>query len=261
MSSSRRRSRRHDPFTTQVSVRRILGQLRRQCGDILPSSERQLVRMLESVRHYQRSLVINESRGRPRRWARKDVARVAEELGKILARKSSGRISASSFISLYLPILRYPNDIASALSDGDLNIREAAYLARLTPERMGCLWQEARQIRAEILKTHLITKGSQSSLRLRVKAALGELLVEEAKPAKSGQQKADELLKRNPYDARHLFYEEIQLLVDAMRRVEPDDLKGKTLDEFLRQIDKLLNMLRQTNEHKISEHKRNPRAE
>jgi hypothetical protein len=244
MRLSRRRSRRRDPLALPETVRGILDQLRRQCPNILPGNERQLARMLESVRHYERSPTINEGRGRPRRWSRDDVAKVSEELIKVLERKTGGRVLASSFVSLYLPILQYPTDITAALREGNLNIGEASYLARLTSERMGCSWQQARKVRAEVLKVHLLSKGSQNSLRLRVKAILGELPAGETKPSGAGLEKADELVRHNPYDARHLFYEEIQLLADAMQQVEPDELKGKKLDEFLRQIDKLLNMLR-----------------
>jgi hypothetical protein len=38
---------------------------------------------------------------------------------------------------------------------------------------------------------------------------------------KSGRQRANELLKENPYDASHLFYEEIQQLIEAMLGTEP----------------------------------------
>lgn len=200
--------------------------------------------MLESVRHYERRPSIDKTRGRPRRWLREDVATVAEKMREILKRSTGGRIAPSSFISLYLPVLRYPKDVTYALSEGKINIREAAYLSRLTPERLKRPMREARMIRAEILAAHLLTSGSQSTLRRRVKNALGELHLEEAHPNKSGRKKADELLAENPYDARHLFYEEVQQLTDLMRRTEPDELKGKVLGEFLLQIDKLLNMLR-----------------
>lgn len=33
--------------------------------------------------------------------------------------------------------------------------------------------------------------------------------------SESDRQMADELIKENPYDARHLFYEEIQRLIEA----------------------------------------------
>jgi len=174
------------------------------------------------------------------------VGFVAEKLEKTLLRKTGGRVSPSSFISFYLPILRYPADINDRLTAGDINIREAAYIARLTPERLMCAPREARQVRAEILQSHLLTEGSQESLRQRIKTALGEQseIDSGTRSGRSGKSRSDELLDKNPYDARHLFYEEIQQLVEAMRETGPEDLKGKTLIEFLRQLDRLLTMLR-----------------
>lgn len=244
MRASRRRTRRKNPLASPEAVRRILEQLRRRCPKALPDVERQVVKMLESVRHYEKRPSVDESRGRPRRWPRDDVAEVAEKLRDILELKTEGRISTSSFVSMYLPILRYPADITNALREGEINISEAAYLAGLTPERLKCAPRETRQIRAEILKAHLLVKGSQESLRQRVKTALGTPSKEYLCQGKSGRQRADDLVKENPYDARHLFYEEIQQLIEAMSETGPDDLKGKALVEFLRQIDRLLGMLR-----------------
>lgn len=251
MRASRRRTRRKDPLASPEAVRRILEQLGRQCPKILPRVERQAVKMLESVRHYEKRPNVDESRGRPRRWPRDDVAEVAEKLRDILDRKTEGRLSTSSFVSLYLSILRYPPDVTNALREGEINIREASYLAGLTPERLKCATRDARQIRAEILQAHLLTKGSQESLRQRVKTVLNIPSEEKPRLGKSGRQMADELIKENPYDARHLFYEEIQQLIEAMRETVPEDLKGKTLIEFLRQIDRLLSMLRQSRKKKL----------
>jgi hypothetical protein len=233
------------------AVRGVLGSLRGQCPEILPGNERQLVRMLESVRHYGRRPAAAEGRGRPRRWPREDVAAVAKKLKTVLRQERGGRVSPSSFVSLYLPILRYPVDVAAALGSGEINIREAAYLARLTPERMKCKASEARRVRGEMIKSHIFTNGSQNSLRLRVKAVLGEINMEDDS-RDLGRQKADALLKVNPQDARHLFFEEIQRLTDAMREVEADDIKDDTLGEFLRQIDKLFNLLRRMKQHKTA---------
>jgi hypothetical protein len=235
----------------------VLYQLRRRCPRLLPSAEHHLLKMLESVRHFKRHPNVDESRGRPRRWPREDVRTVAQKLNDTLERKTGGRVSASSFVSLYLPILRYPTDVTDALGAGEINIREAAYMARLTAERLKCSLREARQERSNLLKAHLLTKGSQSSLRQRVKAALGELPAKEPNPGKSGRQKADELIMRNPHDARHLFFEEIQQLVEMMGEIGPEDLKGKTLVEFLRQLDRLLAMLRRLKQgHSLSRSKR-----
>jgi hypothetical protein len=243
MRTSHRRARRKDTLASPEAVRRMLGQLRSKCPEMLPDGERQVMQMLESVRHYEKRPDVDESKGRPRRWPREDVSMVANKLRDILESKTEGRISISSFVSMYLPILRYPADITNALRDGQINIREAASLAVLTRQRLKCAPRVAQQMRAEILKAHLLTKGSQESLRRRVKTALG-MPSEEPHQGKSGRQTADELIKENPYDARHLFYEELQQLIEAMRETGPEDLKSKTLIEFLRQIDRLLGMLR-----------------
>lgn len=162
----------------------------------------------------------------------------------MLTRETGGRVSQSSFISLYLPLLRYPTDVTAALTKGEINIREAAYLARLTPERLKCSTREARQARGETVKSHVLTQGSQSSLRLRVKAILGEIPEENSNSGEAGRLKADALLRQNPSDPRHLFYEEIQRLTDAMNQIEAGELNGDELGVVLKQIDKLFNMLR-----------------
>ncbi len=244
MPASRRRTRRADPLASPEAVRDVLDKLRDQCPDVLPKSEPQLVRMLESARHSERRGTVAETRGRPRRWPRDDVALVSRKLKAVLRRETAGRVSLSSFISLYLPILRYPADVTAALAREEINIREASYLARLTPERLKCKAREARQARVEMAKAHALTHGSQSSLRLRVKVILGEMHKGSLNPAEVGRQKADALLMKNPHDPRHLFYEEVQRLTDAMDQIEAEELNGESLGEILRQIDKLFNMLR-----------------
>lgn len=244
MSASRRRTRRKDPLASPEAIRRVLGRLRDQLPDILPKGEGQLVKLLESVRHFERRPIVKEGRGRPRRWPRESVAVVSQKLGKLLQRETGGRLSLSSFVSLYLPILRYPTDVRGSLSSGEVNIREAAYLARLTPGRLNCTAQQARQVREQVKTAHLLTDGSQSSLRLRVKAILGEAPASDPKPGKSSRQKSDDLIKHDPYDARHLFFEEVLRLEEAMRDIEPGDLSDQVLVNFLRQTGKLLSMLR-----------------
>lgn len=92
-----------------------------------------------------------------------------------------------------------------------------------------CAQREVWQIRAEILKAHIITKGLQERLRQRIKTKLGVPTEEEQCQGKSSRQIANELFEENPYDARYLFYEEIQQLIEAMCETRLDDLKGKSL--------------------------------
>lgn len=255
MRTSRRRTRRTDPLASPNAVRDVLDKLRGQCPDFLPKSEPQLIRMLESVRHYGRSADVLGNRGRPRRWPRDEVALVAKKLKAVLARETGGRVSHASFISLYLPLLRYPADVVAALTQGKINIREAAYLARLTPVRLKCSTREARQARGKMVKAHVLLKGSQNSLRLRVKGLLGEISEENSNSVEAGRLKADALLRENPHDPRHLFYEEIQRLTDAMNQIEADELEGEELGAVLRQIDKLFNVLRRIKHKGGSKHR------
>jgi hypothetical protein len=257
MRASRRRTRRADPLASPEAVREVLEKLRSKCPDVLPKSEVQLVRMLESVRHHERSPAGPGKRGRPRRWPRNEVALVARKLKAVLVTETGGRVSQSSFVSLYLPLLRHPTDVTAALTQGEINIREAAYLARLTPERLKCSTREARQARDEMVKAHALTNGSQSSLRRRVKAILGEIPEGISNSAEAGRLKADALLRENPHDSRHLFYEEIQRLTDAMDQIEADELKGEALGGLLRQIDKLFNMLRRIKQQGGGKHSKN----
>lgn len=244
MRASRRRTRRADPLASPEAVRNVLNVLRGQCPDILPKSEPHLVRMLESVRHHERRGPVTGMRGRPRRWPRDEVALVSKKLKAVLRRETGGRVSQSSFVSLYLPILRYSSEVTAALTQEEINIREASYLARLTPERLKCSAREARRSRLEVMKAHLLTNGSQSCLRLRIKAILGEIPEETPISGEVGRLKADALLRRNPHDPRHLFYEEVQRLTDTLNQIEADELKGESVEGVLRQVDKLFNMLR-----------------
>lgn len=60
----------------------------------------------------------------------------ASQLRGILERETSGRVSVNSFIGQYVPLLNFPSDVVNALSRGEINLHEAAQLARLTPERL-----------------------------------------------------------------------------------------------------------------------------
>lgn len=245
MRRSRRRTRREDPLASLEAVRSVLLQLRRRCPELLPATEREIAKLLESVRHSQLRPDVDQAKGRPRRWPREDAIEVAQKLKAILESETGSRISLSSFVSGYLPILRYPVDIANALRDGQINVREAGYLWRLNPGRLQGNDRDARLLRAEILKVHLLTNASQESLRQRVKSALGEFSDIEGRPAKSGREIADALIEKNPYDPRHLFFDQLQDLSEAMDKITPEDLNGRTLVQVLAQIDRLLGMIRQ----------------
>jgi hypothetical protein len=212
---------------------------------VIPNAERQLVRFLYAVRHVERRPATDTKRGRPSRWRREELVGAAGHLRSILGRETSGRVSVSSFIGQYLLILDFPPDVQEALSNGEINLQEAAQLARLTPERLGCRLAEARRTRGDVLRVHTAVQGSQTRLRARVKELLGEVTASgvSSEGMAAVVAKTDELLEVDPTDARHLFWEEMKRLFYAMKEVEPEDLDEETMDDFLAAVDGVSNVL------------------
>jgi hypothetical protein len=245
MRAARRRQRTIDPLASPEAVRLICDQLRSRLSDVIPTSEKQLMRFLYAVRHVERRPATDTLRGRPARWPREKLTGAASALRALLERETSGRVSVSSFIGQYLPLLQFPSDVIDALSSGNINLQEAAQLARLTTERLGCSPSAARARRAEILQQHLAVQGSQTRLRGRVKELLGEAPAEEvtAESMAAVVAKADELLEIDPSDTRHMFWEEMKRIFFAMREIEPEDLDEETMDDFLQAMDHVSNVL------------------
>lgn len=245
MKAARRRQRMSDTLAAPDAVQRICQLLRERMPDVIPSSEKQLLRFLYAVRHAERRPASNTLRGRPNRWQREDLVAAASCLRSILQHETSGRIDLSSFIGQYLPILGFPSDVSEALTSGQINLQEAAQLARLTPLRMDCSTQLARARRIELLKQHLAVQGSQTRLRARVKELLGESDTRTVSSENMSQVVAqvDELLEIDPQDTRHLFWEEMKRVFYAMREVKLEDLDNETMDEFMGAMDRVSNVL------------------
>lgn len=169
----------------------------------------------------------------------------ASVLRGLLGRETQGRVSLNSFIGQYLPLLQFPSDVIAVLESGQVNLQEAAHLARLTPERLGCSQREARARRDEILQAHLMTQASQTRLRARVKEVLGETHSEavSSENMASVVAQVDELLEIDPADTRHLFWEEMKRIFYAMREVQIEDLDEGTMDEFMQAMDGVSNVL------------------
>jgi hypothetical protein len=93
--------------------------------------------MLRAARHIQRYSASDTKRGRPSNFKREDLLKVATRLVDILERETSSHISVASFVDHYLRLLEFPADVLAALSNGEINLFEAAQLARITAERLG----------------------------------------------------------------------------------------------------------------------------
>jgi len=245
MRAARRRRRVSDMLAAPDAVRNICQLLRERMPDIIPSSEKHLLRFLYAVRHVERRPATNTLRGRPSRWPRKDLVEAANCLRSILQRETSGRIDLNSFIGQYLPILGFPSDVVDALASTQINLQEAAQLARLTPLRMNCSTQDARAHRMELLKQHLAVQGSQTRLRARVKEIMGESNTQGVSSENMTQVVAhvDELLEIDPQDSRHLFWEEMKRIFYAMREVQLEDLDEETMEDFMEAMDRVSNVL------------------
>ena len=213
--------------------------------DVIPSSEKHLVHFLYAVRHIERRPATDTKRGRPSCWPRERLVEAASTLRGILQRETSGRIDLNSFIGQYLPILEFPSDVVEALSAGQVNLQEAAQLARLTPERMNRSAQAIRAQRIELLKQHLAVQGSQTRLRAIVKELLGEVSRPEISSESMAEvlDKTDELLEIDPSDSQHMFWEEMKRLFYAMREIRPEDLDEDVMEEFLSAMDQVSNVL------------------
>jgi hypothetical protein len=243
MRATRRRRREPDPLASPASVRAVCRLLRERMPDTIPTSENQLARFLFAVRHVERRPATDTKRGRPSRWPREKLTEAASLLRAILERETLGRVSVNSFIGQYLPLLQFPQDVTDALTKGEINLHEASQLARLTPERLDCTPARAKSARAEVLRAHLLSHGSQNSLRARVKEILGEVVSVSTEQMVGVVQKVDELLEIDPSDKRHLFYEEMKRLFYAMREIQPEDVDDESLDQFMAAADQLSNAI------------------
>jgi hypothetical protein len=243
MRATRRRHRESDTLASPNAIRAICQLLRERMPDTIPSSEKQLTRFLFAVRHVERRPATDTKRGRPSHWPREKLMEAASQLRGILERETSGRVSVNSFIGQYVPLLNYPSDVTGALSKREINLHEAAQLARLTPERLETSPAKAASMRQEVLHAHQLARGSQNSLRVRVKEILGEVVVISTKEMTSVVQKVDELLEIDPADKRHFFYEEMKRLFYAMREIQPDDIDDESLDQFMAAADQLSNAI------------------
>lgn len=246
MRSNRQRRRTSDPLAHPDAIRHMLGRLREVYPEKLPESERRLLTMLNAVRHLERRPATATHRGRPSPWRRNDLIKVASCLRGLLERETSGRVSLNSFLGLYIRLLDFPEDVISALVSGDINLFEAAQLARINSKQLGMSSAEARNRRKEVLRTHLLSRGSGAQLRMRVAELLGYAPQPKASPKDSGGwgfMVVDELLDVDPYDSRHLFWEELRRIALAIHSVTPEDVDDKILEELLPLIDKLTAIL------------------
>lgn len=239
--ATRKRQRRSDPLASLASVQSVLVHLRAALPEIIPQRDKDLVSMLRAARHVQRYPATDTRRGRPSHWKREDLLKVATRLDDILGRETSSHISLASFVDHYLRLLEFPADVIEALNNEEINLFEAAQLARITPTRINATPIQSKRVRSEMLSTHLQTNESGPRLRQRVNELL-RASSDETGVAQSGDSGQD-LEDFDPYDPTHLFWDQIKQLGFALRDIRREDVMDEEIDELLKASEPVLTVL------------------
>jgi hypothetical protein len=227
-------------------IREVIGDLRRRCPELVPASERGLIRLMNAVRHVERRPAGASKSGRPGHFPREQLMEVSRHLKAVLAKRYKDRISLGTFVSFCMPVLNYPPDVIDAMENGDITRQEAAQLARLLPERLDVKPKKALAIRQEVLSNHLKMQGSQAQLRRRVAELVGDETIMTSENMAAAVNQVDDLLTVEEDDRRHLFYEQMKEFFYAMRDIRPEEIDDSTLEEILEASDQLMGVI-----HKI----------
>lgn len=244
MRATRRRQRKADPLASPQAVRSVIERLRSALPEVIPHQDKELVRLLRAARHAQRYAATDTKRGRPSKWKREALFKVAARLGDILGRETSSQISFSSFVDHYLRLLEFPSDVVEVLEKGEINLFEAEQFARISAERLGVTLGQAKRRRAELLSSHLQTKASGGQLRLRVNELL-RAAVGDTRESRGGELSAEleDLEDFDPYDSTHLFWEQLKQLGFAFREIRRKDVTDEEIEELLKASEPILAIL------------------
>ena len=242
----RRRVRKADPLASVSEIRKVIDDLRRRCPDLIPPSDRGVLKLMNAVRHVEQRPAGDSKSGRPGHFPREKLLEVSRHLKATLAKNYRDRISLSTFIGFYLPILNYPSDVLDALENGEVTRLEAAQIARLVPKRLDVKPKKALAIRQEVLSNHLKMQGSHPQLRRRVAELLGDETIMTSANMAAAVSQVDDLLSVEADDRRHLFYEQMKEFFYAMRDIRPEEIDDSTLEEILEASDQLMGVI-----HKI----------
>jgi hypothetical protein len=230
-----RRFRKVDPLASPDAVLNVLTRLREALPDIIPPRDKELVRLLRAARHIQRYQATDTNRGRPSRWRREDLLKVLTSLRDVLDRETLSHISIASFVDHYVRLLDFPPDVVDRLTSCDINLFEAEQLAKITAERLGLSNDKAKRARNDLVASHVQTKGSGERLRRRVNELLSVLPGAEQPISEAATSPTDAaaLEDFDPYDATHLFWEQIKQLGFAFRDIRREDVTDAEIEELL----------------------------
>lgn len=201
------------------------------------------MQLLRAARHAQRYPATDTKRGRPPKWKREELLKVAARLGDILDRETSAHTSFASFVDHYLRLPDFPSDVIEALENGDINLFEAEQLARVTAVRLGVSPSQAKRTRSELLAAHLQTKASGERLRQRVNELLRASSTEVGESSGEPDTGLEDLEDFDPYDSTHLFWEQLKQLGFAFREIRREDVTDEEIEELLKASEPILAIL------------------
>lgn len=244
MRATRRRHRKADPLASTRAVRSVIERLRVLLPETVPHGEKEVIRLLRAARHAQRYAATETKRGRPGRWKREELLRVAASVDALLERETASHISFASFVDHYLRLLGFPADVIEALEEGKINLFEAEQLARVTAARLNVTPNQAKRTRVELLSAHLQIKASGERLRRRINELL-HVSMAEVGASTSAESAADleDLEDFDPYDSTHLFWEQLKQLGFAFREIRREDVTDEEVEELLKASEPILAIL------------------
>lgn len=255
----RRRQRQIDPLANPATIESILAELRERFPSLPRLSARNQRKLFQALRHQESYSATETKRGRPAAFDRELLGQLRSHLAAILSREAGDRISIQTFIGHYLPMLDWPEDIRASLTRNEINRFEAAQLARLSADRLGIKPKAAARLRQELMQNHVRMKGSQSTLREKVREALGEVTAVSTEKMTAAVDRVDELLRVDPEDRRHLFYEQMKDFFFALRDIEPEEIDDAVLDLLTRRADDLMEVVHSIRRKRRAKEKSQPR--
>lgn len=237
----RRHRRNLDPYQTQERFFALLEQIK---SAVYPKdvSDEDFRKLLYAIQHAERHPLKESKSGRRPRFDETFLFNSSLKIKSILQNETAGRISLLRFITTYLPISNYPQDIQKALDGYKINLEEARILARINRDSLGeAVKRKPSEIRSEIIESHNKRQGTQAELKKRVDERLNLTPKGQATNVAANvaviDANVDELLEFNEFDTEHLLWEEIKGLVYLMREVDSSIIDNETTEQVLKDLD------------------------
>ena len=206
------------------------------------AADAEFKKLLFAVQYAERFPAKESKTGRRKKFDDAFLFNTALKIKAVLHNETGGRISLLRFISTYLPIINYPNDLLAALDKFQINLEEARILARINRRSLGAaVKRKPSEIRKEIIASHIKRQGTQAELNKRVAGKLHLTPLRQAENVAARvmemDYEIDPLLAFDEFDTEHLLWEEIKGLVFLMREVDSSFINDENTADLLNELD------------------------